>query len=346
MPQGHSVKSKRLVLSKLCKRSTLPAFVVVAMALCSISAVGCGGDGSTSTTDGGGAIDDGGGEIEAFGISLNKVFCDIVSTEPVEDAAKHVLKRASGGRLKEGLLLDSLISSVSYFCEPIVNKAVLVGTELLGLQAKPVASTSDPTVFQQNIDASATAADIGVEVGLDANSIETLSAEVCDDLWGRRNANAGEDINRALQSPTLDDLGALNRFIGLTLDTCSPELTTFQMQTLTATAINLLTSNTDGKRDVSPPIILLRRVDINNLAQASIYWFGIDLDSGIASYSLWVRYGDEPFHQLSLKNPLQTSLKDWPVPYGYEYQFAVGAIDKAGNRSSWSYSSPAVAPDF
>jgi hypothetical protein len=66
-------------------------------------------------------------------------------------------------------------------------------------------------------------------------------------------------------------------------------------------------------------------------------WSGTDSGgSGVASYSLWQSTDGSNFGQVQLPSTLTTSITSSLDP-GHSYRFVVGAVDGAGNRSSWSY---------
>jgi kumamolisin len=76
-----------------------------------------------------------------------------------------------------------------------------------------------------------------------------------------------------------------------------------------------------------------------NEAPIRTTWAATDARSGVASYYVYMRVDGGSYSPVTLASPTSTSVDLGLLP-GHSYQFAVGATDRAGNFSGYSYQTP------
>jgi hypothetical protein len=271
--------------------------------------------------------------------------CDVVTSATVTQAVKDFLARETS---ETGLLTDIVMSGISAYCPKLAERGLLVVKGIAASLDKPSTAQADASEFEQTLETSAQSDEVARELSYARGRtvrplvVSFLSEDFCLDLQGRRASNVGHDLESLLPGSEIRSLPALNRLMGLVLKQCTPALAGVQMQALSTAVVSVVSANTYTPRDVTPPIVLTPTAQTEG-STMTVRWNAVDPGGGeVVRYDLWESVGGGEYRPVNLQSPTDTSAV-LPVAPGYSYQFAVAAVDAAGNQSSFAYSLPVSA---
>ncbi len=277
-----------------------------------------------------------------FGISGEKLVCDVVREADVGPAAgKLIAKGARLGRFGS-LLVDVMIASALDHCEQLLGKVTEVAVSIYH-QLRPSGGRSTIAAYlsvQQQQSAAAIAARVLVN-GRAVSARYVLGA--ADALCGalRARSSPASALARSFPGAGLNLLGPMNGVVRLAITRCS--LGAAEAEFVNGAMLNYLLANGSGG-DVEAPTAWIHSVTgtryTNGTARLTARWIGTDRSSGVASYAVWM-WRDGNWHRLADG----TASSGWTIDVrqGVRYQFAVRATDRSGNVSSWAYAPVYVA---
>jgi hypothetical protein len=170
-----------------------PLIVATAAVVVGLAAAGCDGDdGPTPTTtaasgslSGSGLGGPSGSDTddttftELAGVAVDKAACSAVTSGTAEEMAERVLGRLSGGRIKGGLLLTTLMASVDVFCPDLFKRAAKAAGRLFRPDEPAEIPSSDDfaaRLFQSS------PASVAEDLGVTESDVEEIIGDICAEI--------------------------------------------------------------------------------------------------------------------------------------------------------------------
>jgi hypothetical protein len=272
------------------------------------------------------------------GIKTSKALCGIANLAASGEAGRRLKNYGSSRGMFGAILADLFLSSVQVHCEDIVENAGRVLVRMFRDERKPLRQNTTRSTILSLLDVQS-AAQIANNVAVRGARVSTAyilngADETCQAF--RNQTPAISVIARYFPGARLELIEPMNGFVRLVIARCS--LNTYSANFLSGAMLNYLLSN-ESSKDFEPPTAWVYSATgtryTNGTADLQADWLGSDRGSGVKAYAVWM-WRDGHWYQLA---PSTTS-SGWKITLrqGTQYQWAVRAIDVAGNVSPWSYS--------
>jgi hypothetical protein len=273
------------------------------------------------------------------GLKTSKVMCGIANLAVSGKPGRKLKAYGSSRGWFGAILADFFLSSVQEYCEDVVDRAGRVLVRMFRSERKPSSQSTTTRSTILNLLDVQSAARIANNVAVRGRRVSTTyvlngADETCQAF--RNRTPAMSVIARYFPGARLELIGPMNGFVRLVIARCP--LNTYGANFLSGAMLNYLLSN-ESARDLEAPSAWVYSVTgnryTNGTSELRADWLGSDRGSGVKAYAVWM-WRDGYWYQLT---PSTTS-GGWKITLrqGIRYQWAVRAIDGAGNVSPWSYS--------
>lgn len=272
------------------------------------------------------------------GIKTSKVMCGIANLAASGEAGRRLKKYGSSRGMFGEILADLFLSSVQVHCEGVVERAGRILIKMFRDERKPASQNTTRSTILELLDVQS-AAQIANNVAVGGTRVSTTyilngADKTCQAF--RNQTPAISVIARYFSGARLELIEPMNGFVRLVIARCP--LNTYGANFLSGAMLNYLLSN-ESARDLEPPTAWVYSATgiryTNGTSELRSNWLGSDRGSGVRAYAVWM-WRDGYWFQLSSS----TTSSAWKITLrqGTQYQWAVRAIDRAGNVSPWSYS--------
>lgn len=272
------------------------------------------------------------------GIKTSAVMCEIANIAGAGAAGARLKNYGASRGIVGAFLADLFLSSLKVHCAKAVDGAGRVLARMFRDERKPTRQISSRSTILRLLD-DQSAAQIATNVVVGGKPVSTTyvvngADETCRAF--RNQTPAMSVIARYFPGAKLSVITPMNGFVRLVISRC--RLNAHSASFLGGAMVNYLLSN-ESARDLEAPTAWIHSATgiryTNGTAELKADWVGSDRGSGVRAYAVWM-WRDGYWYQLSP----DTASTGWKITLrqGIQYQWAVRAIDSAGNVSPWSYS--------
>jgi hypothetical protein len=272
---------------------------------------------------------------------LSPVVCNLLE-DPAGDAAKSLWKRfRSLKRLRAApsLAIDLIVKIGFTKCETGVSKLLDVSRNYLGLPSVPELPSLQSYQLLDSLNAETTARQLNLYRPASWLPLTSFGAlqfvyRLCDDA--RRGRSPFFTLASTVPNATIPALTPLNAALSLSRRRCG--LSAWQMSYLTSGVVSFVLGNV-SRADFDPPFAFIRNPTFHGKNRYGnwvtlVSWSGFDRTSSIARYELWLRSNSRWDRIAVVAGPSRLIF----IRPGFSVQFAIRAVDAAGNYGAYSYS--------
>jgi hypothetical protein len=258
--------------------------------------------------------------------STNDLICGALSSsEALSNKIKSLLRIGDGEAWYGALVANVVLSVASTECPRALSIAENVVGELFHFGGQP-GPLSTAATYRLALSA-LSLAQIANALGTDPQYVRNSISGICMDV--RLDISPGPILKRDYARARLVHLRALDALAVLAARSCSMSAAAYS--SLTSTALQLTLASV-SPADVDPPTSWFTgftdTLGANGLRRVNSSFNGYDAGSGVDHYQVWISFNGA-WHAAGHGAALTP---------GTRYQWAVQAVDKAGNAGPFTYS--------